>query len=115
MTLNGIRFHYLDWGNEQRPHVVLLHGGSLTAHTRWRRSCCATATTWWPSTSVDMATQAGRPGRAGEARGGKCMDEGPIGAAERGPEEQRRHEQAARAPSAQREAGGDDFQPNEEQ
>ena len=31
--LNGIRFHYLDWGNEQLPHLVLLHGGSLTAHT----------------------------------------------------------------------------------
>jgi pimeloyl-ACP methyl ester carboxylesterase len=31
--LNGIRFHYLDWGNEHLPHVVLLHGGALTAHT----------------------------------------------------------------------------------
>ena len=31
--LNGIRFHYLDWGNEQLPPLVLLHGGSLTAHT----------------------------------------------------------------------------------
>ena len=31
--LNGIRFHYLDWGNERLPHLVLLHGGSLTAHT----------------------------------------------------------------------------------
>ncbi len=33
VDLNGIRFHYLDWGNEHLPHVVLLHGGSLTAHT----------------------------------------------------------------------------------
>ena len=33
VTLNGIRFHYLDWGNQHLPHVVLLHGGSLTAHT----------------------------------------------------------------------------------
>ena len=32
-TINGIDFHYLDWGNEHRPHVVLLHGGALTAHT----------------------------------------------------------------------------------
>ncbi len=31
--LNGIRFHYLDWGNPDLPHLVLLHGGSLTAHT----------------------------------------------------------------------------------
>ena len=30
---NGIRFHYLDWGNAHLPHVVLLHGGSLQAHT----------------------------------------------------------------------------------
>lgn len=33
VPLNGIRFHYLDWGNPQLPHAVLLHGGSLTAHT----------------------------------------------------------------------------------
>jgi esterase len=33
VALNGIKFHYLDWGNPQLPHVVLLHGGSLTAHT----------------------------------------------------------------------------------
>ncbi|MBV1880125.1 MAG: alpha/beta hydrolase [Pseudomonadales bacterium] len=33
VTLNGIRFHYLDWGNAHLPHLVLLHGGSLTAHT----------------------------------------------------------------------------------
>lgn len=33
VQLNGIRFHYLDWGNPDLPHVVLLHGGSLTAHT----------------------------------------------------------------------------------
>jgi pimeloyl-ACP methyl ester carboxylesterase len=31
--INGIRFHYLDWGNAHLPHLVLLHGGSLTAHT----------------------------------------------------------------------------------
>ena len=33
VDLNGIRFHYLDWGNPELPHLVLLHGGSLTAHT----------------------------------------------------------------------------------
>lgn len=33
VRLNGIRFHYLDWGNPHLPHVVLLHGGSLQAHT----------------------------------------------------------------------------------
>ncbi|MDA1061960.1 MAG: alpha/beta hydrolase [Chloroflexi bacterium] len=33
VSLGGLRFHYLDWGNAHLPHVVLLHGGSLTAHT----------------------------------------------------------------------------------
>lgn len=33
VELGGLRFHYLDWGNAHLPHVVLLHGGSLTAHT----------------------------------------------------------------------------------
>ena len=33
VRLGGLRFHYLDWGNESLPHVVLLHGGSLQAHT----------------------------------------------------------------------------------
>jgi pimeloyl-ACP methyl ester carboxylesterase len=33
VQLNGIRFHYLDWGNPDLPPVLLLHGGSLTAHT----------------------------------------------------------------------------------
>ena len=32
-SVNGIRMHYLDWGNAHLPHVVLLHGGSLQAHT----------------------------------------------------------------------------------
>lgn len=30
---NGINFHYLDWGNDHLPHLVMLHGGALTAHT----------------------------------------------------------------------------------
>ncbi len=33
VILNGIRLHWLDWGNRHLPHVLLLHGGSLTAHT----------------------------------------------------------------------------------
>ncbi len=33
VKLNGIDFHYLDWGNSHLPPLVLLHGGSLTAHT----------------------------------------------------------------------------------
>ena len=36
--LNGIDFHYLDWGNAHLPPLVLLHGGSLTAHT-WDMAC----------------------------------------------------------------------------
>ncbi|MDA1240707.1 MAG: alpha/beta hydrolase [Chloroflexi bacterium] len=37
-TLNGIDFHYLDWGNAHLPPLVLLHGGGLTAHT-WDMAC----------------------------------------------------------------------------
>ncbi|MGE3857473.1 MAG: alpha/beta fold hydrolase [Dehalococcoidia bacterium] len=33
VTLGGMRFHYLDWGNGHLPHLVLFHGGGLTAHT----------------------------------------------------------------------------------
>ncbi|MEM7003904.1 MAG: alpha/beta hydrolase [Pseudomonadota bacterium] len=31
--INNLDLHWLDWGNDQAPHVLLLHGGSLTAHT----------------------------------------------------------------------------------
>src|SRR5262249_19851600 len=31
---NGIRMHYLDWGQAGKPPVLFLHGGGLTAHTR---------------------------------------------------------------------------------
>jgi esterase len=33
VVVNGLRLHYLDWGNPHLPHVLLLHGGGLTAHT----------------------------------------------------------------------------------
>jgi esterase len=33
VDLNGVNFHYLNWGNDHLPHLILLHGGSLTAHT----------------------------------------------------------------------------------
>lgn len=33
VELNGVNFHYLDWGNPHLPPLVLLHGGGLTAHT----------------------------------------------------------------------------------
>lgn len=33
VTANGLRLHYLDWGNEAAPPLLLLHGGMQTAHT----------------------------------------------------------------------------------
>lgn len=33
ITLNGLKLHYLDWGNEGKPPFILLHGISRTAHT----------------------------------------------------------------------------------
>ena len=33
VRLGELQFHYLDWGNAHLPHLILLHGGGLTAHT----------------------------------------------------------------------------------
>lgn len=33
VTVNGIRFHYLDWGNERLPGLVFLHGFAQQAHS----------------------------------------------------------------------------------
>lgn len=30
---NGLKFHYLDWGNPENPALVLLHGVGQTCHT----------------------------------------------------------------------------------
>lgn len=30
---NGLKFHYLDWGNPEKPPLVLLHGVGQTCHT----------------------------------------------------------------------------------
>jgi len=38
--LGRMRFHYLDWVNKDRPTIVFLHGGALTAHT-WDLVCLA--------------------------------------------------------------------------
>jgi esterase len=32
-TLNALRFHFLDWGMDARPPMLLLHGGAQTAHS----------------------------------------------------------------------------------
>jgi esterase len=33
ITVNGLRIHYLDWGNESKTPFIMLHGISRTAHT----------------------------------------------------------------------------------
>jgi hypothetical protein len=40
---NHIRLGVLEWGQPDAPTIVLLHGGSLTAHT-WDLICAGTAT-----------------------------------------------------------------------
>lgn len=30
---NGMRLHYLDWGNPEQPHMLLLHSGAQSAHS----------------------------------------------------------------------------------
>jgi len=32
-TLNGLGFHFLDWGTDGEPPLLLLHGGAQTAHS----------------------------------------------------------------------------------
>ncbi len=33
VSLNGLRFHYLDWGADAKPYLLLLHGAYQTAHS----------------------------------------------------------------------------------
>jgi pimeloyl-ACP methyl ester carboxylesterase len=40
VQVGRLRLHYLDWGNKDRPTILLLHGGALTAHT-WDLVCLA--------------------------------------------------------------------------
>jgi esterase len=40
VTLGGLRFGYLDWGNPHLQPLLFLHGGALTAHT-WDLCCLA--------------------------------------------------------------------------
>jgi pimeloyl-ACP methyl ester carboxylesterase len=40
VVVGGLRLHYLDWGSAERPVLVFLHGGCLTAHT-WDLVCLA--------------------------------------------------------------------------
>src|SRR5688572_22867864 len=33
VIVNGLRIHYLDWGNPEKPPLILLHGIARVAHT----------------------------------------------------------------------------------
>jgi len=33
VVANGLRLHYLDWGNEEKPPLLLLHGRTQSAHS----------------------------------------------------------------------------------
>ena len=33
VVANGMRLHYLDWGNPDKPAMLLLHGGAQSAHS----------------------------------------------------------------------------------
>lgn len=38
LTSNGIDMHYLDWGSEDKPPILFLHGGRQSSHT-WDMVC----------------------------------------------------------------------------
>jgi len=40
IVLRGMRFHYLDWGEQSKPPLLFLHGGFQTART-WDLVCLA--------------------------------------------------------------------------
>jgi esterase len=40
VAANGLRFRYLDWGQQGNRPILFLHGGALTAHT-WDLCCLA--------------------------------------------------------------------------
>src|SRR5688572_10002059 len=33
IVVNGLRFHFLEWGDPAAPPVLFLHGGNQTAHS----------------------------------------------------------------------------------
>ncbi len=43
--VNGVRLHWLDWGDPSAPALVLLHGGGQTART-WDLVCHELSTDW---------------------------------------------------------------------
>jgi len=42
ISINGLRLHYLEWGDATSPRVILLHGGSAHAH-------------WWDHFAASIA------------------------------------------------------------
>jgi esterase len=73
VTIGGLKFHYLDWGGDTKPPIVLLHGGALNAHT-WDLCCLALRddfhclaldqrghgdTDWSPEADYSIAAQRG--------------------------------------------------------
>jgi len=42
VTVNGVRLHYVEWGEASNPHVVMLHGASSNCHN-WDFLCRALA------------------------------------------------------------------------
>lgn len=72
VVLRGMRFHYLDWGDQTKSPILFLHGGGLNAHTydlvclalRSDHHCLALDqrghgdSEWSPALDYDMATHA---------------------------------------------------------
>jgi hypothetical protein len=61
IVLRHMRFHFLEWGHQDAPAVVLLHGGHQSAHS-WDLVSLhlGHATGFWRWTSAATATASGR-------------------------------------------------------
>ena len=60
VTVNGLRIHYLDWGNAGQPPMILIHGIARHAHTFDHIAPhFAATTTSWRSTCAGTVIRAG--------------------------------------------------------
>jgi esterase len=52
VDLDGMNFHFLDWGNPRNAPILFLHGGAQTCHT-WDL-CCLLLQNWYRCLALDQ-------------------------------------------------------------
>ena len=69
----GLRLHYVDWGDEAAPPLILVHGGSIIAATGMRsRANCSRISISWPR--ICAGTAIPRMGKGKQLQSGRsCL------------------------------------------